>query len=96
MQQSVERPWRPWGYRRGERGRGPLVEVNFSLLAADVGEATANTPDGGQGKHDLLLAIYVGVEHTKNVLELIGDEQGLQGRRGGEEGMGSCFNEERG
>lgn len=35
----------------------PLVEVNIGLLADQVGVATANTLDLGQGEHDLLLAI---------------------------------------
>jgi hypothetical protein len=35
----------------------PLVEVNIGLLADQVGVATANTLNLGQGEHDLLLAI---------------------------------------
>jgi hypothetical protein len=41
-----------------------LGEVDFSLLAANVGETTTDTPDGGQGVHDLFLSIYVSIENT--------------------------------
>lgn len=49
----------------------PLVEIDVSLLAGDVGETTTDTLDRGQGNGDLVLAINVGVEETQNVLELI-------------------------
>ncbi len=57
--------------------RAPLVEVDLSLLADNVGETAPNTADGCQGKHDLLLAIDVGIEHTQNVLEAVLCHQGL-------------------
>ena len=50
--------------------RVPLANIHLSLLAHGSGETAANTLDGGQGVDDLLLAIDVGVEDTKNVLEL--------------------------
>merc|ERR1711974_74639 len=48
-----------------------LVEVDIGLLADEVGKATANTLDGGEGEHHLVLAINVGVENTQNVLEFL-------------------------
>ena len=48
----------------------PLVEVNIGLLADQVGVTTTNTLDLGQGVHDFLFAIDVGVEQTDNVLEV--------------------------
>ena len=50
--------------------RVPLANIHLSFLAHGSGETATNTLDGGQGVNDLLLAINVGVEHTKNVLEL--------------------------
>lgn len=47
----------------------PLVQVDIGFLADQVGVATADTLDAGQGVHDLLLAIDVGVEKTKDVLD---------------------------
>ena len=49
----------------------PLLHVNLSLLAGEVRESPPNTPDRRHGEHDLLLAIYVGVEHTQNVLKTL-------------------------
>ena len=49
--------------------RVPLADINLSLLAHGSGETATNTLDGCQGVDDLLLAINVGVEDTKNVLE---------------------------
>lgn len=48
----------------------PLAEVNIGLLADQVGVTTTNTLDLGQGVHDFLFAIDVGVEQTDNVLEV--------------------------
>lgn len=48
----------------------PLGEVNIGLFADQVGVTTTNTLDLGQGVHDFLLAIDVGVEQTDNVLEV--------------------------
>ena len=56
----------------------PLGDVHLSLLAHSGGEAATNTLDGGQGVHDLLLSIDVGVEHTENVLELSLVDKSLQ------------------
>jgi hypothetical protein len=52
------------------RENAPLAEVNIGLLADQVGVTTTNTLDLGQGVHDFLLAIDVGVEQTDNVLEV--------------------------
>ena len=60
------------------KGRLPLVEINISLLADQVGVATADTLDLGQGVHDLLLSLNIGVEQTQNELEgrlLSGDKR---------------------
>lgn len=91
---SLAWPARRAGASQGGRG-APLVDVHLGLLAADVGEAAADTPDGGQREHDLLLAVDVGVQHTQNVLKLIGGDQGL--RRGGRGGglKGSTHSEQR-
>ena len=48
----------------------PLVEVNIGLLADTVGVSSAHALDSGQGVHDLLLAIDVGVEQTQDELEV--------------------------
>uniref|UniRef100_A0A7S0V078 Uncharacterized protein n=1 Tax=Polytomella parva TaxID=51329 RepID=A0A7S0V078_9CHLO len=48
-----------------------LPEVNLSLLADDVRETTANTLNSRQGIHNLSLTLNVGVEKTKNVLEIV-------------------------
>jgi len=55
-----------------------LGEVDIGLLADQVGVAATDTLDLGQGVHDLLLAINVGVEQTQNELEVrlfSGDER---------------------
>ena len=67
------------------RRSAPLVEVDLSLLAANVREATADTLDRGEGEHDLDLTIKVGVQHTQDVLKvgLVHDE-----RPGNGEGSG--------
>ena len=49
----------------------PLLEVDLSLLAHHEGETTADTLDCGQGERNLVASINVGVENTKNVLELV-------------------------
>ena len=48
----------------------PFVQVDISLLADQVGVAASDTLDLGQGVHDLLFAIDVGVEETKDELEV--------------------------
>jgi hypothetical protein len=55
-----------------------LAEVNVGLLADQVGVTATNTLDLGQGDHDLLLAVNIGVEQTQDVLEvrlLVGHER---------------------
>jgi hypothetical protein len=47
----------------------PLVQVDIGLLADQVGVAATDTLDLGQGVHDLLLAIDVGVEETEDELD---------------------------
>jgi hypothetical protein len=55
-----------------------LVHVDVGLFADDVGEMVADTLDGGEGKHDLLLAIHVGVKQTQDVLKVLPRNQRLQ------------------
>lgn len=75
--QTVSRWWY-FRYRsdneccKGDRARLciPLGQVDVGLLADQVGVAATDTLDLGQGVHDLLLSINVGVEETQNVLEV--------------------------
>merc|ERR1719211_200371 len=53
----------------------PPVQGNVSLLQADVGVTTSDSLDGGHGEHDARLSVDVGVENTKNVLEIGWDHQ---------------------
>jgi hypothetical protein len=48
----------------------PFVQINVGFLANQIRVSTTNTLDLGQSVHDLLLAIDVGVEETKNELEV--------------------------
>ena len=52
------------------REYAPLGQVDIGLLADQVGIAAANTLDLGEGVHDLLLAVNVGVEQTQDELEV--------------------------
>merc|ERR1719300_1108069 len=52
-----------------------FVHVNVSFLQTDVGESPSHTFDGSHGVHDFGLTINVGVHHTKNVLELVGNDE---------------------
>ena len=49
----------------------PLPQIYFCLFAANIGESATDTSDCSQGIHNLLLAVYVGVQHTKNVCETV-------------------------
>lgn len=60
--------WFVWGRRKASNA--PLGQVNIGLLADQVGVAAPDTLDPGQGVHNLLLAIDVGVEQPQNVLEV--------------------------
>jgi hypothetical protein len=59
---------------------GTLVQVDFGFAADETGIATTATFDGGQGEHDLLATVNVGVEETEDVLEatFLGDVDRLQ------------------
>jgi len=57
----------------------PLVEINISLLADQVGVSSSNTLDLGQGDHDLSSTLDVGVEETENVL-LVSSERSERDR----------------
>lgn len=56
---------------------GTLGQVDIGLLADQVGVAATDTLDLGQGVHDLLLAIDVGVEQTDDVLEAVASQQAV-------------------
>src|SRR4051794_38110512 len=49
----------------------PLVQVDISLLANQVGISSTDTLNSGQGVHNLLLAIDVGIEETQDELNCI-------------------------
>ena len=48
----------------------PLVQVDVGFLAHQVGVAASHALYLRQGVHDLLLAVDVGVEETKDELEV--------------------------
>jgi hypothetical protein len=50
---------------------GALGKIDIGLLADQVGVSATDTLNLGQGVHDLLLAIDVGVQQTNNVLEAV-------------------------
>lgn len=50
--------------------RIPLVEINISLLADQVGVTASDTLDLGQGVHDLLLSLDIGVKKSQDELEV--------------------------
>lgn len=45
----------------------PLVKIHIGLLAHQVGVAASNTLDLGQGVHDLLLAVDIGIQETQDL-----------------------------
>lgn len=49
---------------------GALVQVDIGLLANNVGVATTDTRNLGEGVHDLVLTPNVGVQETENELEV--------------------------
>ena len=51
-------------------GHPPFVQIDISLLAYQIGVPTSYTLNFRQGVHDLLLAIDIGVEETKDELEV--------------------------
>ena len=56
--------------RAGVEGNKPLVEIDIGLLADQVGVSATDTLDLGQGEHDLLLSVDIGVEETDNELKV--------------------------
>jgi len=54
---------------RGEFS-GTLVEINIGLLANQVGVTTSDTLYFGQGVHNLLLTLNIGVEKSQDELEV--------------------------
>lgn len=56
--------------RVGSEKYAPLVEIDVGLLTDQVGVPATDTLDLGQGVHDLLLAIDVGVQKTQDELEV--------------------------
>ena len=55
---------------QGTAGGIPLVQVHIRFFAYKVGVTASDTLDLCEGVHDLLLAIDVGVEESKNELEV--------------------------
>lgn len=47
----------------------PLVQINIGLLAHQVGVTTTDTLDSGQGVHNLLLSVDIGIEETEDELD---------------------------
>ena len=68
---------------------GTLVQIDISLLAGNVCQSSTDTTNLGKGKHDFDSAINVGVEETKNVLELLVGF-GYDERHDGWEGLIEC------
>merc|ERR1712221_33108 len=52
-----------------------FVHIDVSFLQADVGESPSDSFDGSHGVHDFGFSINVSVHHTKNVLELVGNDE---------------------
>jgi hypothetical protein len=50
---------------------GALGKIDIGLLADQVGVSATDTLDLGQGVHDLLFSIDIGVQQTNNVLEAV-------------------------
>jgi hypothetical protein len=48
----------------------PFVKINIRLLTDQVGVPATDALDLGEGVHDLLFTINVGVEETENELEV--------------------------
>jgi hypothetical protein len=48
----------------------PFVEIDIRLLTDQIGVPATDTFDLGQGVHDLLLAINIGVEETEDELKV--------------------------
>lgn len=56
----------------------PFVHIDIGLLTDKVGESAPDTFNGRHSKHNLLLPINVGVQHTQNVLEVLVCNQRLR------------------
>lgn len=70
--------------RLGWKESSPLCHVDFGLFTDQVRVSSADTFDGGQGEHDLVLSVNIGVKETQNVLEaslIFGNDDGLLGLR---------------
>ena len=48
----------------------PLIQVHIGFFANQVGITASNALDLGEGVHDLLLAVDVGIEETEDELEV--------------------------
>ena len=57
-------------YEGGREGRIPFIQIDIGFLANQIGVSTAHTLDLGESVHDLLLAVDIGVEETKDELEV--------------------------
>ena len=56
--------------RRGSGGNIPFVQVHIGFFANQVRVTASDALDLGEGVHDLLLAVDIGVEKPKNELEV--------------------------
>ena len=59
---------------RGKENRTVTQQYCY-LLENEVGVSSTDTLDGGEGEHDVPLAVDVRVHHTKDVLEVLRDDQ---------------------
>lgn len=62
----------------GKMGHSPFVQIDIGLFAHQIRVPASNTLNFREGVHDLLLAIDIGVEETKDELEvrlLAGDQR---------------------
>ena len=55
---------------RGREKNKPFVQIDIGFLAHQIRVSTAHALDLGEGVHDLLLAVDVGVEETEDELEV--------------------------
>ena len=56
-----------------------LTKIHIGFFANDISKSAADTFNGGQGVHNVPFTIDVGVEDTKNVLELVRHDELLRG-----------------
>lgn len=57
---------------------GTFVQIDVSLLEDDVGVTTTNSLDRSHGEHDFSITVDVRAHDTKNVLELLWNDERLK------------------